>query len=132
MWADSNPYFLPKNDGESIRVTIDQLKQSGDIELNATPNGKSYIMFTIACDNGKDENGEKRDADFVNCVAWGKRAETISEYVKKGNRFSVVGSFKTDKYETSSGETRYRSYCLVSEFEFLESKRLAFTVSCEI
>lgn len=104
-------------------------RTTSDIELNATPNGKSYIMFTIACDNGKDENGEKRDADFVNCVAWGKRAEIISEYVKKGNRFSVVGSFKTDKYETSSGETRYRSYCLVSDFEFLESKSDSFVPS---
>lgn len=101
-----------------------------EIELNTTQTGKKYIKFTIACDNGKDEQGNKRDADFVECVAWESRAESIAKYVKKGNRFMVVGNFKTDKYEISNGEKRYRSYVLVKEFEFLESKKDEF-VPCE-
>lgn len=100
-----------------------------DIELRYTPSNKAYIQFTIACDNGKDKDGNKRDSDFINCVAWGKTAEVIAEYVKQGNRFLVSGSFKTDKYETDNGENRYRSYVLVKEFEFIESKRDGFVPS---
>jgi len=101
-------------------------RTTNDIELKSTQSGKKYIQFTIACDNGKDEDGNRREADFVNCVAWERRAEVIAEYVKKGNRFLVSGSFKTDKYETDSGENRYRSYVLVREYEFIESKRDGF------
>lgn len=104
-------------------------RTTSDIELRYTQSNKAYIQFTIACDNGKDENGNKREADFVNCVAWERRAEVIAEYVKKGNRFLVSGSFKTDKYETDSGENRYRSYVLVREYEFIESKKDGFVPS---
>lgn len=104
-------------------------RTTSDIELRYTQSNKAYIQFTIACDNGKDENGNKREADFVNCVAWEKRAETIAQYVKKGNRFLVSGSFKTDKYETDNGENRYRSYVLVREYEFIENKRDGFVPS---
>lgn len=97
-----------------------------DIELKTTQSGKKYIQFTIACDNGKDKEGNKLEADFVNCVAWERRAEVIAEYVKKGDRFLVAGQFKTDKYETDSGENRYRSYVLVREYEFIESKKDGF------
>ena len=104
-------------------------RTTSDIELKTTQSGRKYCQFTIACDNGKDENGEKREADFVNCVAWEKRAEVIAEYVKKGNRFMVVGSFKTDKYENEKGDNIYRSYCLVREYEFCESKKDSFVPS---
>lgn len=97
-----------------------------DIELKTTQSGKKYIQFTIACDNGKDKEGNKLEVDFVNCVAWERRAEVIAEYVKKGDRFLVAGQFKTDKYETDSGENRYRSYVLVREYEFIESKKDGF------
>lgn len=97
-----------------------------DIELKTTQSGKKYIQFTIACDNGKDKEGNKLEADFVNCVAWERRAEVIAYYVKKGDRFLVAGQFKTDKYETDSGENRYRSYVLVREYEFIESKKDGF------
>lgn len=97
-----------------------------NIELKTTQSGKKYIQFTIACDNGKDKEGNKLEADFVNCVVWERRAEVIAEYVKKGDRFLVAGQFKTDKYETDSGENRYRSYVLVREYEFIESKKDGF------
>lgn len=104
-------------------------RTTDNIEVKQTTTGKKYIQFTLACDNGKDENGNKLEADFVNCVAWERRAEVIAEYVKKGYRFLVIGKFKTDKYETESGENRYRSYVLVKNYEFIESKRDGFVPS---
>ena len=97
-----------------------------DIELMATPSGAQYVRFDIAIDNGKDKDGNKRDADFVSCVAWNtqnrKLAETLSVYVKKGHRICIEGKVKTDKYQNENGENRYRTYILVHNFEFLESK----------
>lgn len=93
-----------------------------DIELQSTTSGTNYVQFDVAIDNGKDENGESRPAEFVNCTAWEKRAETLSVYVKKGHKVAIEGSIKTDKYQNSEGENRYRTYVLVKGFEFLESK----------
>lgn len=93
-----------------------------DIELQSTTSGTNYVQFDVAIDNGKDENGESRPAEFVNCTAWEKRAETLSVYVKKGHKVAIEGSIKTDKYQNAEGENRYRTYVLVKGFEFLESK----------
>lgn len=93
-----------------------------DIELQSTTSGTNYVQFDVAIDNGKDENGESRPAEFVNCTAWEKRAETLSVYVKKGHKVAIEGSVKTDKYQNAEGENRYRTYVLVKGFEFLESK----------
>lgn len=93
-----------------------------DIELKSTQNGTQYVQFDIAIDNGKDKEGNPREADFINCTAWDKLAETISVYVHKGNRISVEGSMKTDKYQNEKGENRTKTYILVRSIEFLESK----------
>ena len=79
-------------------------------------------LFDLAIDNGKDKDGNQRDADFISCTAWDKQAETLSVYVKKGHKLAVEGSIKVDKYQNENGENRYRTYVLVRGFEFLESK----------
>lgn len=93
-----------------------------DLELKATEKGTQYLQFDVAVDNGKDKDGNKREADFINCVAWEKQAETLSVYVKKGHKVAIEGSIKTDKYQNDKGENRYKTYVLVRGFEFLESK----------
>lgn len=93
-----------------------------DLELKATERGTQYVQFDLAIDNGKDKEGNKRDADFINCVAWEKSAETLSVYVHKGHKLAVDGSIKVDKYQNKDGENRYKTYVLVKGFEFLESK----------
>lgn len=93
-----------------------------DIELKATESGLQYCQFDMAIDNGKDKDGNQREADFISCTAWDKKAENLSVYVHKGHKLSVEGRIKTDKYQNEKGENRYRTYVLVSNFEFLESK----------
>lgn len=93
-----------------------------DIELKATESGLQYCQFDLAIDNGKDKDGNQREADFISCTAWDKKAENLSVYVHKGHKLAVEGRIKTDKYQNEKGENRYRTYVLVSNFEFLESK----------
>lgn len=49
------------------------------------------LNFSIAVDNGKDKNGEKRDPTWYDCALWGKRAESLAPYIEKGSKLAVNG-----------------------------------------
>lgn len=66
-----------------------------DIELKQTQNSKSVCQFTIAVNKDFGQDG----ADFINCIAWGKSAEFLSQYVKKGYLIGVTGRVSTRSYE---------------------------------
>ena len=94
-----------------------------DIELKTMPNGKSVINFTLAVNRDyKNAQGEY-DADFIDCVAFEQKAETISRYVRKGDRFSVYGNINTRTYKREDGSTAKVFEVKVDGFEFLESKK---------
>lgn len=93
-----------------------------EIELKSTQSGTNYVQFDLAVGNGKDKDGNERPTDFINCVAWEKKAENLSVYVHKGHRVAIEGRLKVDKYQNDKGENRYKTYVLVEGYEFLESK----------
>jgi single-strand DNA-binding protein len=95
-----------------------------DPEMGQTTSGMATCKFTVACNNGKDKDGNERPADFITCKAFDKKAETIGRYFKKGKPICVTGSFKTDKYQDKNHDdvTHYSSYVLVNEFEFVGGK----------
>ena len=94
-----------------------------DIELKTTPSGKSIASFTLAVNRDYKNAESKYDADFINCVAFGMQAETISKFVRKGDRFGVEGKISTRNYEKQDGSKVYITEINVSGFEFLESKK---------
>ena len=89
-----------------------------DIEVKKTQNGKSVASFTLAVSQGKD-----KPSDFINCVAWEKTAELLSQYVKKGHKVAVIGKVSTRSYEDKDGKKVYVTEILVREIEFLEQKQ---------
>lgn len=95
---------------------------TADPELRYTQSDKAYTRFTLAVNRGfKNESGET-DADFISCVAWDKRAETICNYVRKGNRMGIAGRIQTGSYDKEDGSRGYLTDVIVSELEFLENK----------
>lgn len=80
-------------------------------------NDKKVCEFTIATNR---INGQ--DADFINCVAWNSQAENLCKYQVKGNIIGVVGELRIDNYEIE-GTKRYKTYVMVNNIEFLESKK---------
>lgn len=67
--------------------------------------------------------GEKKEITEWHAVkAWGKLAEIIEKYLKKGSQVCVEGKMKTDKYTDKSGEERYSKYILASNLMMLDSK----------
>jgi single-strand DNA-binding protein len=62
-----------------------------DAELRNTQSGDAVLSFPIAVDNGKDRNGNKREATWFDCSVWGKRAQSLSNYITKGAKLAVTG-----------------------------------------
>lgn len=90
-----------------------------DPELKYSQAGKAYCRFTVAVN--RDFN--KDEADFINCLAFGKTAETIAEYFKKGKRMAIVGRIQTGSYQNSNGDTVYTTEVVADRFEFVDSAK---------
>lgn len=88
---------------------------SNELSLRTTSNGKEYIFFDLAIN---DSFGDNKNTNFINCIAWNKRAENLEKYQKKGNLILVEG--KTESYKNKDGLTQTR--CVALDIKFLEKK----------
>lgn len=95
---------------------------TADPELKHTQSGMAMVRFTIAVDRNFVKQGEERQADFISCVAWDKRAELVSKYFSKGNRIGIVGEIRTGSYTDRDGNKRYTTDVVVNGVDFCESK----------
>lgn len=93
-----------------------------DIELKVTPTGKSVCSFSLAVNRKFVQDGE-RQADFINCQLWGKSAETLEKYGKKGMLIGVEGRLQTRNYINQQGQTVYVTEVVAESFTFLEKKQ---------
>ena len=93
-----------------------------DPELRSTASGIPVCSFTMACDRRFVKQGEERKADFINCIAWQKSAESIAQYFKKGHRIALEGSIQTRSWTDNEGKNRYSTEVVVEQWEFAQSK----------
>lgn len=90
-----------------------------DPELRYTQGGTAVASFTIAVDR---RFSKEKEADFINCVAWQKTAEFISQYFRKGSKIVVEGRLQTRSYEAEDGARRFVTEVVVEQSEFGDSK----------
>lgn len=90
--------------------------------MKVTPTGKSVCLFSLAVERKFAQNGEKI-TDFINCQLWGKSAETLEKYGKKGMMIGVEGRIQTRKYTNQQGQTVYVTEVVADSFSFLEKKQ---------
>lgn len=97
-----------------------------DPEVKFGQSGKAYCRFSIAVNRpfSKDE------ADFINCVSFGKTAELIGEYFRKGHQIALVGRLQMNQYE-SNGEKRTSYDVVVDSFDFISTKSSSDTRNYE-
>lgn len=62
-----------------------------DAEIRRTQGGDPIASFSVAVDTGKDRDGNKRPAAWFDCSIWGKRAEALARYIRKGGKVTVSG-----------------------------------------
>ena len=93
-----------------------------DPELKTTPSGTSVVSFSIACNRSWTQAGEKKEeVGFFNCTAWAKLAETIAQYVKKGDKIAVEGRLQQRSWE-KDGQKHSVVEIVVDNVQFLGGK----------
>lgn len=93
-----------------------------DPESRMGSNNLEVSRFALACQGDfVNKNGE-RQVEFINCVAFGKTAETINKYCKKGGQIAAQGRIRNSSYDAQDGTKRYTTDVIVESFEFLSSK----------
>ncbi len=78
--------------------------------------------FTLAVQRSYKRDSTD-DADFINCAAFGKTAEFVEKYVKKGTKLAVEGEWRSGSYIGKDGTRVYTDTCNVRNLEFCESKK---------
>lgn len=97
-------------------VMVGRLTKDVDFRVNGD---KSTAKFTIAVNREYKNAQGNYDADFINCTAFGKRAETISKYFTKGQQVCIKGPWRTGSYDTQDGTKRYTNELVVEGFTFI-------------
>ena len=94
-----------------------------DPELKFGQSGKAYSRFSIAVDRPFQSSADKNSqtADFINCVAFGKTAEFIGEYFRKGRKILLNGRLQMSQYE-SEGKKITTYVVIADSVEFGEAK----------
>ena len=94
-----------------------------DPELRYTPNGQAVTSMTIATNRqwtDKDSGDKKDQAEFTDVVVWGKMAENVANYLKKGRRVHVIGRLQTRNWEAQDGSKKYKTEVIATDVTFLD------------
>ena len=91
-----------------------------DPEIKTIPSGQKVASFSLACsEKYTDKNGQKVEkTEWINCKAWGKLAEIIEAYVKKGSQIYVEGKIETQSFE-KDGVKKYKTEIIVNQMLML-------------
>ena len=96
---------------------------TADPELRRTQSGLATTRFTVAVDRRFAKQGEEKQTDFINIVAWRQTAEFICKYFTKGQRIALTGSIQTGSYTANDGSKRYTFDVVADGVEFTEKKQ---------
>lgn len=91
-----------------------------DPELRALPSGIQVSSFSVATNRvWKDKNGQKQEAsDFHNIVVFGRQAENVAQYLKKGSSVLVEGRMQTRSWDGQDGQKKYRTEIVADRVQF--------------
>ena len=101
-----------------------------DPETRYTQTNNTLVSsFSLAVNRRFVRQGEERQADFVNIVAWSKLGEFCSKYFKKGQQVGVIGRIQTRTYDDNNGQKRYITEVVADNVEFLGSKNSSSNIN---
>ena len=95
-----------------------------DPEVRYTQTNNTLVSsFSLAVNRRFVRQGEERQADFINIVAWSKLGEFCSKYFKKGQQVGVIGRIQTRTWDDDQGQKHYITEVVAEEAYFADSKR---------
>lgn len=92
-----------------------------DPEVHYSRENEPVARYTLAVDRRVRREGEQ-NADFINCVTFGRLAEVAEKYFRKGTKIAITGRIQTGSYTNKDGQKVYTTTVVVEEREFAESK----------
>ena len=105
----------------NLVVMMGRLTRDPEVRYSAGANGTTVANFRIAVDRRFKREGQP-DADFFDCVTFGRQAEFVEKYIHKGTKVVVNGSMQNDNYQGRDGQMVYRNRIVPDNIEFAESK----------
>ena len=94
-----------------------------DVELKYTQSTNTAVAsFSLAVNRRFVRDGEERQADFFNVIAWNKLAETAANYLKKGQQVAITGRLQNRTWDDADGNKHYITEVIAEELEFIESR----------
>lgn len=99
-------------------ILVGRLTKDPEVRYSAGDNSMAIARFSVAIDRKSNDAG----TDFISCVAFGKTAEFIEKYFKKGNKIGIDGHIQTGSYTNKDGAKAYTTDVIVDSCEFVESK----------
>ena len=102
-------------------ILMGRLTRDPEVRYSQGASQTAVARFSIAVDRRFKREGDP-DADFFNCTAFGKQAEFIERYLRKGTKVVVCGRIQNDNYTNKDGQMVYSVRVMIDEVEFAESK----------
>ena len=102
-------------------IEIGRLTKDPEIRYSQGASSTCVARYTLAVDRKFKQEGQP-NADFINCIAFGKLGEFAEKYLNKGVKIAVVGRIQTGNYTNKDGQKVYTTDVVVEEQEFCESK----------
>lgn len=103
-------------------ILLGRLTKSPEIKYSEPTNTK-IALFTLAVNRKYAKQGEERETDFINIVAYSKLADFSEKYLSQGIQINVVGRLQNRSYEDKNGHTKYVTEVIAEELYFADSKK---------
>ena len=103
-------------------ILMGRLTRDPEIRYTSGENQTAVARYTLAVDRRFKRQGDEQTADFINCVAFGKGAEFVEQYLHQGIKIIVTGRIQTGSYTNKDGQKVYTTDIIVESHEFAESK----------
>ena len=103
-------------------ILMGRLTRDPEVRYSQGDASTAIARFSLAVDRRFKRDGDDQTADFINCVAFGKTAEFMERYARKGTKFVVEGRIQTGSYTNKDGQKVYTTDVVVENIEFAESK----------
>ena len=97
---------------------------TNEVEMRYTKSTNTPVAkFSVAVNRKYAREGEERETDFFNVLAWGKLSEIVNKYLRKGMQTAIIGRLENRKYEDKNGVTKQVTEIIADDIEFIERKK---------
>ena len=103
-------------------ILMGRLTRDAEVRYSQGDASTAVARFSLAVDRRFKRDGDEQTADFIGCVAFGRTAEFMERFGRKGTKFVVEGRIQTGSYTNKDGQRVYTTDVVVENIEFAESK----------